>query len=32
MCAEMVQADLQEAKRLKLIKKHGFDISLPKEM
>ena len=32
MCAEMIQADLQEAKRLKLIKKHGFDISLLKEM
>ena len=32
MCAEMVQADLQEAKRLKLIKKNGFDISLQKEI
>ena len=31
MCAEMVQADLQEAKRIKLLKEHGYDISLQLE-
>jgi len=25
MCAEMVQADLKEAKRIKLLKEHGYD-------
>ena len=28
MCSEMVKADLQEAKRIKLLKEHGYDISL----
>ena len=31
MCAEMVQADLKEAKRIKLLKEHGYDISLQLE-
>jgi len=31
MCAEMVRADLQEAKRIKLLKEHGYDISLQLE-
>jgi GDPmannose 4,6-dehydratase len=28
MCAEMVQADLKEAKRIKLLKEHGYDTFL----
>lgn len=31
MCSEMVQSDLQESKRIKLLKEHGFTISLPLE-
>ena len=31
MCAEMVRADLQEAKRIKLLKDNGYDISLQLE-
>ena len=31
MCAEMVLADLQEAKRIKLLKQHGYDVSLQLE-
>ena len=31
MCAEMVRADLQEAKRIKLLKDHDYDISLQLE-
>ena len=31
MCAEMVRSDLQEAKRIKLLKDHGYDISLQLE-
>lgn len=31
MCAEMIQADLKEAKRVKLLKEHGYDISLQLE-
>jgi len=31
MCAEMVAADLQEAKRIKLLKQHGYDVSLQLE-
>jgi GDPmannose 4,6-dehydratase len=31
MCAEMVKSDLQEAKRYKLMKEHGYNISLPSE-
>ena len=28
MCAEMVKSDLEEAKRLKLLKEHGYDVSI----
>jgi GDPmannose 4,6-dehydratase len=31
MCAEMVRSDLQEAKRIKLLKDHGYDVSLKLE-
>ncbi len=31
MCAEMIKSDLQEAKRIKLLKDHGYDISLQLE-
>jgi GDPmannose 4,6-dehydratase len=31
MCAEMVMSDLEEAKRIKLLKDHGYDISLQLE-
>lgn len=31
MCTEMIQADLQEAKRIKLLKQHGYDVSLQLE-
>jgi len=31
MCSEMVQSDLQEAKRIKLLKEHGYDVSLQLE-
>jgi len=31
MCAEMVQADLKEAKRIKLLKEHGYDTFLQLE-
>ena len=31
MCAEMVRTDLKEAKRIKLLKEHGYDISLQLE-
>ncbi len=31
MCVEMVQSDLQEAKRIKLLKEHGYDVSLQLE-
>ena len=31
MCAEMVRSDLHEAKRIKLLKDHGYDISLQLE-
>ena len=31
MCAEMVQSDLEEAKRIKLLKDNGYDISLQLE-
>ena len=31
MCAEMVKSDLKEAKRIKLLKDHGYDISLQLE-
>jgi len=31
MCAEMVEADLDKAKRHALLKRHGFDVSVPKE-
>ena len=31
MCAEMVKSDLQEAKRIKLLKDNGYDISLQLE-
>ncbi len=31
MCAEMVKSDLAEAKRIKLLKDHGFDISIQLE-
>ena len=31
MCSEMVQSDLQESKRIKLLKEHGYDISLQLE-
>ena len=32
MCSEMVKNDLQEAKRVKLLKDHGYDISLQLEV
>jgi GDPmannose 4,6-dehydratase len=32
MCSEMVRNDLQEAKRIKLLKDHGYDISLQVEV
>ena len=32
MCSEMVKNDLQEAKRIKLLKDHGYDISLQLEV
>ena len=32
MCIEMVKSDLQEAKRLTLLKEHGYDISLQLEV
>lgn len=32
MCAEMVKNDLQEAKRIRLLKDHGYDISLQLEV
>ena len=28
MCAEMVQADLKDAKRIKLLKEHGYETFL----
>jgi GDPmannose 4,6-dehydratase len=31
MCAEMVKSDLEEAKRIKLLKDHGYNISLQLE-
>ena len=31
MCSEMVLSDLQEAKRTKLLKEHGYDVSLQLE-
>ena len=31
MCSEMVKFDLNEAKRLKLLKDHGYDVSLQSE-
>ncbi len=31
MCSEMVDYDLQEAKRIKLLKDHGYKVSLQKE-
>ncbi len=31
MCAEMVEADLNKAKRHALLKKHGFEVSIPVE-
>jgi GDPmannose 4,6-dehydratase len=31
MCSEMVRSDLDEAKRIKLLKDHGYDISLQLE-
>lgn len=31
MCSEMVISDLQEAKRIKLLKEHGYDVSLQLE-
>ena len=31
MCAEMVKSDLDEAKRIKLLKDHGYDVSLQLE-
>ena len=31
MCAEMVEADLDKAKRHALLKKHGFEVSIPVE-
>jgi GDPmannose 4,6-dehydratase len=31
MCAEMVKSDLEEAKRLKLLKEHGYDVSTQPE-
>ena len=31
MCSEMVRTDLKEAKRIKLLKEHGYDISLQLE-
>jgi GDPmannose 4,6-dehydratase len=31
MCTEMVKSDLEEAKRIKLLKDHGYDISLQLE-
>jgi GDPmannose 4,6-dehydratase len=31
MCTEMIQSDLQEAKRIKLLKQHGYDVSLQLE-
>jgi len=31
MCAEMVQVDLKEAKRIKLLKEHGYDTFLQLE-
>lgn len=32
MCAEMVKFDLEEAKRIKLLKEHGYDVSLQLEV
>ena len=32
MCAEMTLSDLQEAKRIKLLKEHGYDVSLQLEV
>ncbi len=31
MCAEMVESDLDKARRHALLKKHGFDVSIPLE-
>jgi|TARA_B110000503_G_scaffold35328_1_gene57750 GDPmannose 4,6-dehydratase len=31
MCSEMVEVDLKEAKRIKLLKAHGYDVSLQVE-
>ena len=31
MCAEMVKSDLEEAKRIKLLKDHGYDVALQLE-
>jgi len=31
MCSEMVRSDLEEAKRIKLLKDHGYDVSLQLE-
>jgi len=31
MCSEMVKSDLEEAKRIKLLKDHGYDVSLQLE-
>jgi GDPmannose 4,6-dehydratase len=31
MCSEMVKSDLEEAKRIKLLKDHGYDVSIQLE-
>jgi GDPmannose 4,6-dehydratase len=31
MCREMVEADLEAAKKHALLKQHGYDIAVPKE-
>jgi GDPmannose 4,6-dehydratase len=31
MCTEMVKSDLEEAKRIKLLQDHGYDVSLQLE-
>ena len=32
MCSEMVREDLKEAKRIKLLRNHGYNISLQSEI
>jgi len=31
MCSEMIAADLAEARRHALLKRHGYNVSLPQE-